>query len=214
MTIPIEVVSVNIGKPININYKGKDVTTGIYKNPTKEALYLSSTNLSGDEQADLVHHGGKDKAVCVYSYEHYSFWEKEFDCSLHLGAFGENVTVQGMVEENVCIGDIFQFGQAIVQISQPRQPCHKLAKKYKNDDLPLRVQNTGFTGYYFRVLEEGWIHEDRSLKLIERHPFGISIAYANKIMYHDQENIEAIKRILHVEELSDSWRKTFLKRIE
>lgn len=213
LTRSIAVISVNVGKPQIIKYKEKEITTGICKNSTNQALFLSSVNLDGDEQADLIHHGGKDKAVCVYSYEHYPFWENELDCSLQPGAFGENVTVSGFVEEDVCIGDVFQFGQAIVQISQPRQPCHKLAKKYNHVELPVRVQDTGYTGFYFRVLEEGWILEERSLERIKRHPSEITIAYANRIMYHDQQNIDAMKRIMQVEELSESWRKIFHKRI-
>ncbi|MFC4769085.1 MOSC domain-containing protein [Effusibacillus consociatus] len=209
----LKVVSINIGKPVTINYKDQEVVTGIFKSPINGEIYLSSFNLEGDAQADLVNHGGKDKAVCLYPHEHYPYWEKELGRSLAFGAFGENLTVTGMLEQDVCIGDIFQFGEAVVQISQPRQPCHKLAKKFDVVDLPVRVQNTGLTGFYFRVLKEGCISEDRTLKLMERHPQAVTVAFANQIMHHDKHNADGIRRILDVEELSESWRVTLTKRI-
>ncbi|GIM46026.1 MOSC domain-containing protein [Collibacillus ludicampi] len=170
-------------------------------------------NLDGDGQADLVYHGGKDKAVCVYSYDHYPYWERVLKRKLAYAAFGENLTVKGIKEEEICIGDIFQFGEAIVQVSQPRQPCHKLAKKHNMKDLPLLVQKTGFTGFYFRVLREGWVAQDRGLRLLHRHPLGITVAFANQIMHHDKKNLKGIEQILAVKELSESWRNTFLKRL-
>ncbi|ERI07897.1 MOSC domain-containing protein [Aneurinibacillus aneurinilyticus] len=210
----IEIKSINVGKPLTITHKGKEITTGIYKHQVDKPLFLSTLNFDGDAQADLVHHGGVDKAVCVYSYEHYAYWEKELNRELTFGAFGENLTVTGMLEDTICIGDTYQLGEAIVQISQPRQPCHKLAKKYDVIDLPIKFQNTGFTGFYFRVLKEGWVTQPVSMRLIERSPKNVTVSFANNTMHHDKQNIEAIQRILDVEELSGNWRKTFLKRLE
>jgi MOSC domain-containing protein YiiM len=209
-----EIVSLNVGKPMTVTYNGKELSTGIYKSPVQAPVFLSKLNFDGDGQADLVYHGGVDKAVCVYSYEHYPYWEKELERELPLGAFGENLTVKGIREEDVCIGDIFQLGEAVVQISQPRQPCHKLAKRYDIPTLPVLVQNTGFTGFYFRVLEEGWVKPDDSLRLLTRHPQEITVSFANQIMHHDRQNQEGIEKILDVKELSDSWRKTFRKRLQ
>ncbi len=134
----LEIVSLNVGKPKVMNNNGKEVLSGIYKTPVDKLLYLSKLNFEGDQQADLVHHGGVDKAICVYPFEHYSYWEKDLNLTLNYGAFGENLTVKGMTEDRVHIGDIFQLGSAIVQVSQPRQPCFKLAKRYNIKDLPLR----------------------------------------------------------------------------
>lgn len=209
-----EIVSVNVGRPINIGSPEKELWTGICKNSLEEPIFLSFINLEGDEQADLVHHGGRDKAVCVYSYNHYSYWETEIGHNLAFGAFGENVTVKGLVEQEVFIGDIYQWGEAIVQVSQPRQPCHKLAKRYDLEDLPLRVQQTGFTGFYFRVIQEGAVAKEAGLKLLEHHPERISVSFANQIMHHEKQNAHGIKRILGIQELSESWRKTLFERLE
>lgn len=129
------------------------------------------------------------------------------------GAFGENITVSGMREEDVCIGDTFELGQAIVQVTQPRQPCFKLAKKYNIPKLPLYFQETGYTGFYFRVLKEGWVSSVDTLKKLQSNPKGVSVAFANRIMHKEKQNIEGVKRILEVNALSCSWRKSFEKRI-
>ncbi|UFJ41447.1 MOSC domain-containing protein [Brevibacillus humidisoli] len=208
-----QIVSINVGEPITILYGGREVTTGIYKSPVNEPLYLTELNFAGDAQADLVYHGGKEKAVCVYSHEHYPYWERELNRTLNKGAFGENLTVTGMLESEVCIGDIYRVGEAVVQVSQPRQPCHKLAKRYDISELPLWVQNTGYTGFYFRVLEEGWVTPEDGLTLEQRHPMEVTVAFANQVMHHDKQNTEGINRLLDVKELSTSWRATLEKRL-
>ncbi|KMP38750.1 MOSC domain-containing protein [Bacillus bombysepticus] len=208
-----QLLSLNIGLPKEVTYGGKVVHTGINKKQVKEPVYLSFVKFSGDGQADLVHHGGVDKAVCVYTGDHYPYWEKELNQDLVYGAFGENITVSGMSEEDVCIGDTFELGQAIVQVTQPRQPCFKLAKKYNIPKLPLYFQETGYTGFYFRVLKEGWVSSVDTLKRLQSDPKGVSVAFANRIMHKEKQNIEGVKRILEVNALSNSWRKSFEKRI-
>ncbi|WP_242316132.1 MOSC domain-containing protein [Bacillus cereus group sp. BfR-BA-01355] len=206
-------LSLNIGLPKEVTYGGKVIHTGINKKQVKEPVYLSFVKFNGDGQADLVHHGGVDKAVCVYTGDHYPYWEQELNQDLVYGAFGENITVSGMREEDVCIGDTFELGQAIVQVTQPRQPCFKLAKKYNISKLPLYFQETGYTGFYFRVLKEGWVSSVDTLKRLQSDPKGVSVAFANHIMHKEKQNIEGIKRILEVNALSSSWRKSFEKRI-
>lgn len=210
----MEVVSLNVGKPVTITYAGRELLTGIYKHPVAEALYLEECNFRGDAQADLVHHGGREKAVCVYPVEHYPYWEKVLGQPLHKGAFGENLTVRGMREEQVCIGDIYQLGEAVVQVSQPRQPCHKLAKRYDCKQLPLWLEETGYTGYYFRVLQPGWVAPNSEIQLLERHPLQLSVAFANRIMHHDKQDTAGIKQLLAVKELSASWQATLTKRLK
>lgn len=205
--------SLNIGKPGPLIYQNKEVLSGIGKQPVAGAVFLSTLNFAGDGQADLQHHGGKDKAVCVYPFEHYAHWEKELRRSLAYGAFGENLTTEGLLEQDVCIGDVYRIGAAVVQVSQPRQPCFKLAARYGLSDLPVKLQDTGYTGYYFRVLQEGDVRQGEPITLLQRHPGGITISYANRIMHHDKANREGIERILAVESLSDSWRATFQKRL-
>lgn len=208
-----QLLSLNIGLPKEVIYGGKVIHTGINKKQVKEPVYLSFVKFNGDGQADLVHYGGVDKAVCVYTGDHYPYWEKELNQDLVYGAFGENITVSGMREEDVCIGDTFELGEAIVQVTQPRQPCFKLAKKYNIPKLPLYFQETGYTGFYFRVLKEGWVSSVDTLKSLQSDPKGVSIAFANRIMHKEKQNIEGVKRILEVNALSSSWRKSFKKRI-
>jgi MOSC domain-containing protein YiiM len=208
-----DIISINIGLPASIKAGNRKVLTGIYKSPVNNALYLAKLNFQGDGQGDLEHHGGLEKAVCVYPEEHYPYWEKELHCKLTPGAFGENLTTRGLIEENICIGDIFKLGEAIVQVSQPRRPCYKLSIRYQLEDLPLRFQNTGYTGFYLRVLQEGIVSVKDKLILAEPHPHRITVGYANQIMHHDRHNQEGIHKLLAVKELAENWRRTFLKRL-
>ncbi len=210
----VELLSLNVGLPKQVQFRQKDVSTGIFKTATDEALYLSYLNFEGDGQGDLVHHGGREKAVCVYPFEHYPFWEKELKRPLEYGALGENLTTMGLLETEVCIGDVFELGKAIVQISQPRQPCYKLTIRYGVPEMLLKVQETGFTGFYFRVLAEGLVSRNDKLALLHRHPQKVTVSYANRIMHHEKENIEGMERMLEVEELSVNWKQTFQKRLK
>lgn len=209
----MEISSVNIGLPQTIIYQGKELTTGIYKSPISSPLFVSKNQLDGDGQADLVYHGGLDKALCVYSEEHYPYWEQVLERKLEPGSFGENLTVRGLLEADICIGDTFQIGEAIVQVSQPRQPCHKLAKRHDVVDLAIQVQETGYTGFYFRVLREGVISARSSVQLLTKDEAGVTIAFANHIKYLDRTNREGVERVLAVEALSVSWRNSFAKHL-
>lgn len=145
-------------------------TTGFFKEPVSSAVRLGLINLEGDGQADLVHHGGTDKAVLAYSAEHYPGWRQSMNNpSLPFGAFGENFTITGLTEADVCIGDIWQVGdEAVLEVSQPRQPCWKLARRWRIKSLALDVQQTGRTGWYFRVLTEGIVAAGMRLVLLFR----------------------------------------------
>jgi len=209
----VEVAAINAGMPQTMKYQGKELVTGIMKTPVSSSLYLSRAQLEGDGQGDLVHHGGEDKALCVYCLEHYGYWEQKLERKLGYGAFGENVTVRGLPEAEVCIGDKLQLGEAVVQVSQPRQPCYKLAARYGVPDLAMHVQESGFTGYYFRVLQEGVIPPQPTLRLLERDTGGVTVAFANRIKYTDKGNRAGIERILRVAALSASWRESFENRL-
>ncbi|MBU5262382.1 MOSC domain-containing protein [Bacillus atrophaeus] len=206
------ILSINIGKPQTYEFEGGKVETGIVKRPAESAVMLYRENFAGDGQADLVNHGGRDKAVCVYPSEHYPYWENALARRLPEAAFGENLTVKGLTERDVWIGDVYQLDEAVVQVSQPRQPCVKLAKKYGVKDMVLQVQKTGYTGFYFRVLEEGNVSPGAELELLSRGAQKISISYANQVKYHDAKNLTAIKAILREDTLSESWRTSFIKK--
>ncbi|KXH87524.1 MOSC domain-containing protein [Sporosarcina sp. HYO08] len=209
----IGILSLNIGKPRNLQFGKREVTTGIHKTPVSSPVFLSTLNFTGDGQGDLVHHGGVEKAVCVYPSEHYPYWEKTLGKPLDAGAFGENLTLQGLTEDEVHIGDSFKIGEAVVQVSQPRQPCYKLSLVHERKDMSLLVQHTGYTGFYFRVLKEGMVSPTDVLVRISQPALTITVTEANQLMYHDQNNLEGIRKLLEVNELSESWRKTFQKRL-
>lgn len=209
-----KVVSLNIGQPKTVMLDGTEMTTAIYKSPVDSPLLLTKTNIVGDGQADLVNHGGFDQAVCVYCSEHFLFWEHLYQRPFEPGAFGENITLFGRTEEEICIGDVFQIGTAIVQVSQPRQPCFKLAKRHGIKDLPLKIQQTGYTGFYLRTIKEGMIQRGDELHLLDRSKNPLSIQYINKAKYGKQTNVEALQEIIEEPALSEAWRNTFLKKLQ
>ncbi len=190
-------------------------TTGIFKRTVAGPVQLHRLNLEGDGQADLVHHGGPDKAVCAYPSEHWFYWHGILPPhQLTGGAFGENFTLQGLTEEDVCIGDIYSVGSAVVQVSQPRQPCWKLARRWHRKDLALQVEQTGFTGWYFRVLQEGLVETNAVLRLLERPCSEWTIATANHIMHHERHNPTAAEHLSRCPLLSASWQQTLRQRAQ
>ncbi|MDQ0167047.1 MOSC domain-containing protein [Bacillus horti] len=207
------IVSINVGKPAPLTYQGKEISTGINKSRVEKPLFLSFTNFEGDGQADLVNHGGRDKAICVYAYDHYPYWEKRLNKPLQVGAFGENLTVSGLLEDEVCIGDIFQLGEAIVQVCQPRYPCHKLSKKHDVADFPLQVIETGYSGFYLRVLKEGMVKPEDTLVLIEKHPAGYSVSFANQLKNEKNPSKEGLTKLIELDALAQSWCESLRKKL-
>jgi MOSC domain-containing protein YiiM len=205
------VESLNIGLPTKEVFHGKEITTGICKRPVSAPLRLRKLGFDGDGVADTRNHGGVDKAVCVYSLDHYPSWEETLGIQLPPAAFGENLSISNLQEANVCIGDVFQVGTAMVQITQPRQPCKTLAARYGRNDLVKLIVNSGFTGFYLRVLEEGLVETGASLLLKEREPHQISVAFANRIHHHDREYKDGIEKVLEVPALSRAWQLSLQK---
>jgi len=205
------VVSVNTGKPKALAYKQKVVQSGIFKIPQEGPVYLAKENFEGDKQADLVHHGGADKAVCVYVGDHFPVWGEKFNRTFEPGAFGENITLSGCSEADIHIGDVFRMGEAIVQVSQPREPCYKIAAKHGLDSFPADIVETGWSGFYMRVLEEGFVRKNDSFILLEKGEKQLSVLHINKIRYHDRTNFDAIEEILSVKALAGDWQKAFRK---
>ncbi len=204
------VESLNIGLPKRETCNGKEMTTGMYKKPVSQAVFLHALGFEGDGVGDPKNHGGADKALCVYSLDHYPYWEQTLGTKLpSAAAFGENLSVSHLKEEDVCIGDVFQLGTALVQVSQPRQPCSKLSARYGRSDFIQLVANSGHTGFYFRVLKEGLVEPGTPLVRHERDAHNISVAFANHIFYHDKKNYQGITTVLAVTALSESWRDSF-----
>lgn len=200
------IAAVNVGLPKAVPNGKKEVETGIFKYPVDGAVYLSKLGFEGDGQADLKNHGGPDKAACVYSTDRFAFWEDGVLPKLGPGAFGENLSIAGAAEEDFCIGDTFAIGEAVVQLSQPRQPCFKLSVRYGVPELPAKVQETGYSGFYFRVLQEGRVQAGDRIELLKRHSAGMTVMRANEIKYKLKDDVEAIRSLLGIEELADAWR--------
>ena len=201
----------NIGLPKKEMFHGKEFVTGMCKKPVTISLALTHQGSEGDGVGDLKHHGGSDKAVCVYTIDHYKYWENMLGIKMPDAAFGENFSVTDMNEDGICIGDIYRSGTATVQVSQPRQPCSTLAARYGREDFVKLVVDSGRTGFYLRVLEEGRVKAGGSLYLVEKGPNRKSIAFANSIYHHDRKNREGIGKVLSVPALSESWKKSFLE---
>ncbi|MBF0608304.1 MAG: MOSC domain-containing protein [Candidatus Magnetobacterium sp. LHC-1] len=208
------VISLNIGQPKQELFYGKGITTGIAKVPVSGVVFLTKTGFEGDGVSDTKHHGGTDKAVCVYSRNHYAHWERVLGLTLPPAAFGENLTVSGFVEGDVCIGDIYQIGSATVEVTQPRQPCNTLATRYGRPDLVKLVVDAGYTGFYLRVLQEGHVEAGVELTLKERPFSEVTITYANNVLHHDRKNREAIQKVLSVPAVSEAWQRSFKELLE
>ncbi len=189
-------------------------TTGFFKAPISGPIRVSETNLEGDAQADLKNHGGVDKAVCCYPKDHWPHWENDLNISLPNGAFGENFTTLGADENQVCIGDLFECGTAVFQISQPRQPCWKLARRWRIKDLAAKVERTGKTGWYFRIIRAGHIEAGSQLVLAERPFPEMTVAYANEVMHQLKHDFAAARRLASCPLLSESWKTTLSARAE
>ena len=152
----MKIVSVNVGLPRQVVWKGITVRTAIFKEPFAGAVAIRELNLAGDQQADLTVHGGSEKAVYAYPAEHYEYWRKQLsDVSLSWGAFGENLTTEGLWEDTLCIGDLLRVGSALLQITQPRMPCYKLELRFNRDDMIKRFLLSDRSGFYFSVIERG-----------------------------------------------------------
>jgi len=214
MTTIIELKNLSIGLPKKMNYgTDKELETAICKE-TVEEVFLTKDGFRGDGVADLKHHGGLDRAVCVYPYEHYARWEQEFNNPLPRAAFGENITVTHMLEQDIHIGDVFRLGEAVIQVTQGRIPCSTITKRTDLPPLLKGMVDTGFTGYLCRVLEEGIVRRDSTITLVEPHPQQVSILFANQLYFHRPKDIEGIQQVLAVQELAQNWRERLEKRLE
>lgn len=190
--------------------------SAIAKQAVGGRVFLGRHGLEGDEQADTQHHGGIDKALHHYPFEHYAAWTAELPEQAGLfqaGGFGENLSTLGMDENSVCLGDVFQIGHARIQVSQGRKPCWKLNHRFGVADMARRVQDSGRTGWYYRVLAEGGIAPDDELTLIERPHPDWTLARLISVIYHDKPDRQALSELAELSLLAPSWRETAKKRL-
>lgn len=202
----MKLIAISVGKPKTVkNELGEELRSGIFKTQVTEA-YLTNDGFDNDGVADLKHHGGLDRAVCVYSVEHYRSWSKEFRMDFPVSAIGENLLVENMLEENIHIGDRFSVGEAIIEVTQGRIPCNTINQRTGIKPLMKRMIETGHTGYLCRVIKEGKITNTDRIERIFEHPEKVTVSYAHSIYFYQKDSKEGIENILKVDELADEWR--------
>jgi MOSC domain-containing protein YiiM len=210
----LKLVSVNVGVPRSVEYCGRRVTTGIFKQPVTGRVWVGRENLAGDVQADRRVHGGSDKAVYAYPVEHYAYWGEELGrAGFGYGQFGENFTVEGLLEEAVCIGDTFRVGEALVQVSQPRTPCFKLDLKMGIEKFRERFRKSLRTGFYLSVLEEGLVMAGDVIESVERAPNRMSVRDIFTLRHIEGADQTSLAAASKLPGLSASWRAAFEKRM-
>ncbi|MFK5895307.1 MAG: MOSC domain-containing protein [Pseudomonadota bacterium] len=210
----IPLLELRTGTVKALNNQG--ATSAIDKIPTTDRLNINLLGLAGDEQADQQHHGGKDKAIHHYAAENYAYWREYFPEHKDLfsaGRFGENFSTIGMTEQTVCVGDIYQAGSAILQISQARQPCWKLNIVFQQHDMAKRVQNSLRTGWYYRVLETGKIAAGDVFELLERPEPEWTLHRLLHIFYQTPLDANSLTAITHLTTLSEGWKKIAAQRL-
>ncbi|MEH2465357.1 MOSC domain-containing protein [Nostoc sp.] len=210
----MKLISVNVGLPREVPWKGKVVRTGIFKEPVNSRVMVRELNLDGDRQADLTVHGGVGKAVYVYPFEHYDYWRSELpDTELTFGIFGENFTVTGFKEEELNIGDRFKIGSVELMVTQPRLPCYKLEIRFGRSNMVKRFLASRRSGFYFRVLQEGEVGVGDTLKLMSRDDNNVTVANIIQLYMREQNNPELLHRAAQLEALPASWRDYFQEQI-
>jgi MOSC domain-containing protein YiiM len=214
----MRIVSVNTGLPREVLWRGVPILTGIFKHPVAGRVAVKMLDLDGDRQADLTVHGGKDKAVYAYPLDHYDFWKRELpDHALPMGVFGENLTVDGLLEDNIHIGDRFSVGSAELVATQPRMPCYKLGIRFGMDEMVLRFRTARRTGVYFAVSREGALGQGDRLELVASDPHGVSISEITRLS--ELQNISsrdeaALRRVLLPDALPAGWKNYFRAELD
>jgi len=207
------VLDVRVGRPVLLRAAPTTVLSAFRKTTVSGPVRLSTTGLDGDEQGDRRQHGGPDKAVCVYPAEHYQHWNRLLEHRVGTGAFGENLSVEGLDERGVHLGDTFELGSAVVQVSMPRRPCFKIALVHGRRDLPLLVQATGRTGYYLRVLQSGHLAAGDRLVLLDRPAASVHVAEVNRVVNVDKDDLNAARHLVECEHVPQRWRDTLERRL-
>jgi MOSC domain-containing protein YiiM len=215
----MKLISLQVGLPRLVEYQGKPVATGIFKEAVQGPVMLRTLNLDGDKQADLSVHGGPSKAVYAYPSEHYDYWKKELprdylqDGDLPYGMFGENFTTEGLLEDEINVGDRFRIGATEVMVTEPRLPCYKLGIKFGHADMLRRFLQNRRTGFYFAVLKEGLVKAGDAVRLLSRDENDITIADIVRLYAFEKDDLETLRRAVKLNALSQSWREYFQERL-
>jgi MOSC domain-containing protein YiiM len=210
----MKLISANVGLPREVTVGEKTVRTSIWKNPVQGRVHVSKLNLDGDQQSDLSVHGGVDKAVYLYPVEHYSYWRTQLrGVDLPWGAFGENFSTEGILEDQIKVGDCLRIGSVEFVVTQPRMPCFKLGIRFNRRDMVKRFLESKRTGFYLAVLREGEVGEGDEINFIEKQETGVTITEIVSLYSTDSHNQELLRRATEVPALPQSWKDYFRKRL-
>jgi len=208
----MEIISTNIGEPVTVEWRGDKVQTGIFKFGVETPVFLGREDVLNDHVLNRKYHGGVDKACYLYSADHYPFWKKKYSENVwQWGMFGENLTVRGLNESEIRIGDIYQVGGAVIQVSQPRQPCFKLGIRFENQAIVEDFWESSFPGVYVRVIESGNITTGDVMVLIKRNEESLSVSQVFSIFSRNRTDQELILKALQEPHLADSCRRDIQK---
>jgi ferredoxin-NADP reductase/MOSC domain-containing protein YiiM len=203
-------LSVNVGLPRDIEWKGRTVHTGIWKNPVRGRRRAGRLNIDGDGQGDLAGHGGEQRAVFVYQVESYRYWQEQLKRTdfVH-GQFGENLTIEGLPDDGVCIGDRYQIGSALFEVTQPRVTCYRVGIRMNEPRMPAFLTASGRPGFYFRVLREGEVGAGDEIAKVGEAEEQMTVAEINALLYSPNHARDQLERVLRIEALSPGWRSSF-----
>ena len=210
----MRVLAVSVGLPKTVEWKGREVSTGIFKSPVEGKVRAEGINLAGDRQADLTVHGGPEKAVYCYPFEHYPAWEEFLGKPLPMAAMGENLTVEGLLEEDLCIGDRLRIGTAEFVVVQPRQPCFKFAIRHGRDDALRHFLTRNWSGYYLTIVKSGELEAGDAIEILSRDPHKVRVSDLFAIFRREPTTVEFLQRAVQVEALTDQWRDFLADSIE
>src|SRR4030095_14029040 len=203
-------LSVNVGLPRDIEWKGRTVHTGIWKDPVHGRCRVGRLNLEGDGQGDLAGHGGEQRAVFVYQIESYRYWQEQLNRTdfVH-GQFGENLTIEGLADDAVCIGDRYQIGGALFEVTQPRVTCYRVGMRMNEPRMPALLTSSGRPGFYFRVLQEGVVGKGDEIVKVGEAKERMTVEEINALLYSPNHPSEQLEGALRLEALAPGWRSSF-----
>ena len=210
----MKLIAISVGRPRAVEWRGRKAQTSIFKTPVSHRVRVARDNIEGDEQSDLSVHGGPAKAVYAYPMEHYAFWRRELpDADLSWGAFGENFTTEGLLEDDVRIGDRYRVGTAELVVTQPRMPCYKLTIRFGRSDMVKRFQRSGRSGFYLAVEREGEAGPGDTIERLARDERGLTVADVVGLYATDAANQSLLQRATDHPLLPAAWRDYFRRRL-
>ncbi|MCL5128813.1 MULTISPECIES: MOSC domain-containing protein [unclassified Algibacter] len=193
----MKIIATNLAKPTTIKWNNKDVVTGIYKTPTNSPIFLGKTDVDKDEVTDRKYHGGEFKACYIFSEKHYDYWKNLYpNLDWNWGMFGENLTISNFDESEVFVGSIYKIGEALVQITQPREPCFKLGVKFGNQNILKAFIDHGFPGTYIRILKEGFVKTGDYMVLEEEATNSLTISEMYNLLYAKEKDQNLLKLVI------------------